>query len=149
MGKTSEATGNSTSADQNVSLPTASGGDAFQQRVQSWMLACFGEEISTDTIERNHRFFEEATELVQANGMTRSEAHQLVDYVFSRPVGGREQEAGGVMVTLAALCSTISVDTDIAGERELARVWTKIDVIRAKQAAKPKHSPLPTNEERS
>jgi hypothetical protein len=32
---------------------------------------------------------------------------------------------------------------DVAGEIELARVWNKIDIIRAKQAAKPKHSPLP------
>ncbi|MCW2309902.1 hypothetical protein [Rhodobium gokarnense] len=30
-----------------------------------------------------------------------------------------------------------------AGDAELKRVWTKIDQIRAKQAAKPKHSPLP------
>jgi Skp family chaperone for outer membrane proteins len=30
-----------------------------------------------------------------------------------------------------------------AGEIELARVWTKVEQIRAKQAAKPKHSPLP------
>jgi hypothetical protein len=27
--------------------------------------------------------------------------------------------------------------------RWLARVWTKIDAIRTKQAAKPKHSPVP------
>jgi hypothetical protein len=31
-----------------------------------------------------------------------------------------------------------------AGEVELARIWTKVEQIRAKQAAKPKHSPLPT-----
>ena len=30
-----------------------------------------------------------------------------------------------------------------AGEIELARIWTKVEPIRAKQAAKPKHSPLP------
>jgi hypothetical protein len=29
------------------------------------------------------------------------------------------------------------------GETELARIWTKVEAIRAKQAAKPKHSPLP------
>ena len=32
----------------------------FQGRVQPWMMACFGEEISRDKIERNHRFLEEA-----------------------------------------------------------------------------------------
>lgn len=115
----------------------------FQARVQPWMLECFGAEIAADKIERNHRFFEEATEAVQANGMTRSEAHQLVDYTFDRPVGELHQEIGGVMVTLAALCLASGQDMHAAGETELARIWTKVEAIRAKQAAKPKHSPLP------
>lgn len=116
---------------------------SFQARVHPWMLECFGEEIAADRMERNHRFFEEATELVQANGMTRSEAHQLVDYTFSRPIGEIKQEAGGVMVTFAALCKASGIDMHQAGETELARVWTMVEPIRAKQAAKPKHSPLP------
>ena len=40
-----------------------------------------------------HRFLEEALELVQACGATASEAHQLVDYVYGRPVGEPAQEA--------------------------------------------------------
>lgn len=115
----------------------------FQQRVQPWMMACFGAEISADTKERNHRFFEESTELAQACGMTPSEAHQLVDYVYGRPVGEPAQEVGGVMVTLAALCLANGLDMHQAAEVELARIWTKVESIRAKQAAKPKHSPLP------
>lgn len=117
----------------------------FQQRVQPWMLECFGAEIAADKMERNHRFFEEATELVQACGMTASEAHQLVDYTFGRPVGEPTQETGGVMVTLAALCLANGLDMHAAGERELARISVPETVakIRAKQAAKPKHSPLP------
>src|SRR5882724_8875808 len=58
---------------------------AFQARVQPWMMACFGPEISTDIAERCHRFYEEAGELVQALGMTREEAHKLVDYTWDRP----------------------------------------------------------------
>lgn len=115
----------------------------FQARVQPWMLECFGAEIAADAMERNHRFFEEATELVQACGMTESEAHQLVDYVYGRPRGEKHQEIGGVMVTLAALCLAQGDDMHAAAETELARVWTKVEQIRAKQAAKPKHSPLP------
>lgn len=115
----------------------------FQQRVQPWLLACFGAEIAADRMERNHRFFEESTEAVQANGMTRSEAHQLVDYTFDRPVGELSQEVGGVMITLAALCLASGVDMHQAAEVELERIWTKLEAIRAKQAAKPKHSPLP------
>ncbi|WP_289241808.1 hypothetical protein [Delftia sp.] len=115
----------------------------FQNRVQPWLLACFGAEIAADKAERNHRFLEESLELVQSCGCTASEAHQLVDYVFGRPVGEPAQEAGGVMVTLAALCLANSLDMHEAGETELARIWTKVEAIRAKQAAKPKHSPLP------
>lgn len=115
---------------------------AFQSRVETWLLACFGKEIAEDVTERN-RFLEESLELVQSTGCTASEAHQLVDYVFGRPVGEKQQETGGVMVTLAALCSAVGVRMAAAAETELARVWTKIEKIREKQAAKPKHSPLP------
>lgn len=115
----------------------------FQHRVKPWMLACFGEEISNDKAERNHRFIEEALELIQANGTTRNEAHQLVDYVYNRSPGEPYQEIGGVMVTLAALCLAINLNMHGAGDAELKRIWEKIDKIRAKQAGKPKHSPLP------
>lgn len=115
----------------------------FQRRIDDWMLACFGEEIAADKTERNHRFLEESLELVQSCGCTASEAHQLVDYVFGRPIGEKVQEVGGVMVTLSALCSAHGIDMGTAGETELARIWTKIPEISAKQAAKPKHSPLP------
>ncbi|WP_203309803.1 hypothetical protein [Sphingomonas beigongshangi] len=115
----------------------------FQARVQPWMMACFGEMIAGDREERNHRFLEEALELVQSLGCTSSEAHQLVDYVYGRDVGDPPQEVGGVMVTLAALCLANNLDMHANGETKLARIWTKVEAIRAKQAAKPKHSPLP------
>lgn len=118
-------------------------GDDFQSRVDEWVQACFGPVIAGDKEERNHRFLEEALELVQACGCTREEAHQLVDYVFDRPVGERNQELGGVMITLAALSNAQRLDMQAAGETELERIWTKVEAIRAKQAAKPKHSPLP------
>lgn len=118
-------------------------GDAFQVRVDPWLVACFGEQIARDKEERNHRFLEEALELVQACGCSQSEAHQLVDYTFNRPSGEASQEVGGVMVTLAALCLANGLDMHGAGETELARIWTKVETIRAKQASKPKHSPLP------
>ncbi len=116
--------------------------DVFQNNVQPWMLACFGEKIAGDVVERNHRFFEEATELVQACGMSCEDAHQLVDYTYGRPIGEKSQEVGGVMVTLAALCLAQKIDMHDAAETELARIWTKVDVIRAKQASKPQFGPL-------
>jgi len=124
---------------------------SFQTRVKPWLLECFGPEIANDKVERNHRFLEEALELVQSTGCTASEAHQLVDYVFNRPVGEPEQETGGVMVTLAALCLANEMDMHACGETELARISVPEIVlkIRAKQAAKPKHSPLPQHVESS
>lgn len=127
--------------DHRCAQPTS--GQPFQSRVLPWIIACFGEQIAGDKIERNHRFLEEALELAQSCDCTRSEAHQLVDYVFGRDVGEKTQELGGVMVTLAALSLAHGLDMDAAAETELARIWTKCDAIRAKQAAKPKHSPLP------
>lgn len=122
---------------------TAPDEQVFQDRVQPWMLECFGAEIAKDVIERNHRFLEESLELVQACGCPANEAHELVNYVYGRAIGEKEQEVGGVMVTLAALCLAQQLDMHAAGETELGRIWTKIETIRAKQAAKPAHSPLP------
>lgn len=115
----------------------------FQARVQPWMMACFGEEISADRLERSDRFIEEALELVQAGDYPAERAHALIEYVYGRPQGDINQEVGGVMVTLAAHCLAHGVDMHAAGETELARIWTKVEQIRAKQAAKPKGSALP------
>lgn len=123
--------------------PLVDSNRSFQERTRLWLLACFGATVAADKAERNHRFLEEALELVQACGGTRDEAHQLVEYVYNRPVGEKSQEVGGVMVTLAALCFAQEIELDEAAETELARVWTKIKEIRAKQAAKPLNSPLP------
>lgn len=116
---------------------------SFQERVRARMTHTFGLTIPNDIRERNHRFLEEALEMVQAGGCSQSEAIQLVDYVFNRPVGEIKQEIGGVMVTLAAFCQAHSIGMVDAGNAELYRCWKKADAIRAKQAAKPRHSPLP------
>lgn len=115
----------------------------FQAEVRAWADECFGVEVADDRAERNHRFLEEALELVQATGCMAEEAHRLVDYVYGRAVGEPVQEVGGVLVTLAALCSANRIDMTAAGAAEVARIWTKIPQIRAKHAAKPRHSPLP------
>lgn len=115
----------------------------FQQRVLGWMMYVFGVDVARDIQERCHRFLEEALELVQSLGCTAGEAHQLVDYVFGRPVGEPKQELGGSMVCLAALAHAAELDLETAGELELARNWTNADKIREKWKTKPKFSPLP------
>ena len=116
---------------------------SLQTRVNEWVVAAFGKVAASDRSERNHRFLEEALELVQAQGCSKDEAFQLVEYVYDRPVGEVSQEVGGVLLTLAALCNASDVDMTESAEKELSRVWEKIEKIRAKQAAKPKRSPLP------
>jgi hypothetical protein len=116
---------------------------SYQQRVERWLDACFPPAVRSDRVERTHRFLEEALELAQANGCSRDDALALVEYVFGRPVGRPDQEVGGVMVTLAGLCSASAINMDDAGERELERNWDRIETIRTKQQAKPHGSPLP------
>ena len=115
----------------------------FQSQVRDWVEAAFGPEVADDKTERNHRFLEEALELVQTCGCTSSEAHQLVDYVFSRPAGTLIEEVGGTVTTLMALCTAQRVSAEYCGAYELSRNWARIDAIRAKQAAKPQFRELP------
>lgn len=117
--------------------------ESFQSRVSPWLDACFGEEIKNDKLERSDRFIEEAIELVQSANYPKERVLALVDYVYGRDIGELPQEVGGVMVTLAAFCLANGVDMHECGETELARVWTKIERIREKQAAKPTGSALP------
>lgn len=126
--------------DQIIGNPSLAG---FQILVHRWMLACFGSQIAQDAQERNFRFLEESLELVQACGCSKDEALQLVEYVFDRKPGDIGQEVGGVMVTLAALCNCRATIMNHEGDKELRRVWTKIDQIRNKQSAKDIRGPLP------
>lgn len=116
---------------------------SYQRRVEQWLDACFPPPAKPDRSERTHRFLEEALELAQANACSRDDAIALVDYVFGRPAGKPDQEVGGVMVTLASLCSAVGINMEEAGNRELDRNWDRSDVIRAKQQSKPHGSPLP------
>jgi hypothetical protein len=117
--------------------------EQFQKTVAYWMFMCFGAAEAKNVTVRNQRFLEEALELVQACDCTASEAHQLVDYVFSRPAGAKGQEVGGVMVGLAGLCHAQGIEMHAAADIELTRIWGKIFEIRARHSAKPTIEPQP------
>lgn len=125
----------------------ATGAELFQEAVGLWLVQCFGREVASDLKERAFRFQEEANELTQAIGMTREEAHALVDYTWNRPVGETTQELGGVLVTLAALCHASGMDMETHALNELSRINQSevMERIRAKQLTKPHRSPLPGN----
>lgn len=115
----------------------------FQSRVAPWMQACFGPEISNDRLERGDRLLEEVLELLQSGDYPQERVAALTAYTFGRDKGEPHQEVGGVQVTLAAYCLAHDLDMHQAAEDELARIWTKVEKIRAKQAAKPTGSALP------
>jgi hypothetical protein len=117
--------------------------ETFQARVRHWLVACFGENFADDEQERDARLLEEVLELIQSKGWSIDELWQLARYVWSRPKGEPEQELGGVMTTLAAFALSNGLDMHAAGEKELARIWTKVDAIREKQRTKPAQSRLP------
>lgn len=111
---------------------------SFQRRAGNWVSTALGDECANSRKERNHRFLEEALELVQSLECTRAEAHMLVDYVFDRPTGETPQELGGVVITLAALANAANLSAADCGEAELTRCWGNIDKIREKQKGKPR-----------
>ena len=113
--------------------------DNLQGEVEAWCLRAFGFEITMDRNQRNYRFLEEATELVQSLGMSRAEVLAVVDYVFDRPQGEPEQEVGGVMITLMALCAASGISLALEANTEFDRINTAVvlDKIRRKQAGKP------------
>jgi hypothetical protein len=126
----------------------ADAGADFQQRVRPWLVECFGAAIADDRVERGDRLLEEVLELLQAGGYDPDRVAKLVTYVWGRPAGEPDQEAGGSMVTFAAYCLAHGLDMHAAGERELARISAPdvIEKIRGKQALKAAtigSSPLP------
>lgn len=113
-------------------------GQTFQAGVAEWMGQCFLPSLYSNMTERGDRLLEEVLELLQAHGYDPSRVATLVAYVFGRPVGEPLQEAGGVMVTLAAYCTVAGLDMQAAGDAELVRINLPevMAKIRAKQEAK-------------
>lgn len=96
-----------------------------QQVVVEWGARCFGVEHMADKIVRAARFFEEAAELVQAVGLSRDHALRAFDHVYGRSAGEPWQEAGGVGVTLMALCNALGLSADDCEVKEIARCLSK------------------------
>jgi len=116
----------------------------FQSRVADAHVALFHDD-PTDLPERRDRFYEEATETAQALGMTEADAHALVAYTFSRPVGEPTKEIGAAALTLASLCVEGGWDMMACAEADLAVLVTpeKIAKVRAKRSTRHGRGTLP------
>jgi NTP pyrophosphatase (non-canonical NTP hydrolase) len=117
--------------------------NSFQKRVRLWLISCFGRGFGDPDQERAARLMEESLELFHAQGKSFDELIALAKRVYSRPAGDVGKELGDVMVTLAALAEVTGHDMGKVGEEALVRNWDRIDVIREKQASKPKGTVLP------
>ena len=120
-----------------ATIPTSDHTISFQEAVNQWVKTTFGTETLGDVKVRRQRFLEEALELVQATGGTPQEVANATTYVFSRPVGEVNNEVGGTLNTLSALCTSIGVNLMQAAWDELISAWNRIDQIRVKSAGKP------------
>ena len=109
----------------------------FQKDVAMWVQQVFGTLIANDIKIRNHRFIEESFELVQSLGATKEECLCILNYVYSRPLGEPDQEVGGVMITLAALCTAADIKLEHSAKMELSKIWNNIEKIKAKSLLKP------------
>lgn len=95
--------------------------DERQRRVYDWVRTTFG-LANQDAHERALRFFEEAAELAQAEGIPEEELLRVVQHVCAKPAGRPEQEAGGAGTTLLAYCEAKGFSADEAERQEFERV---------------------------
>lgn len=99
--------------------------DERQMVVFDWGRCAFGEAQMADKIVRAARMIEEAAELAQACDLPKDYAQRALDHIYSRPAGDPKQEAGGVGVTLMALCQTLGLSADECERVEVARCLSK------------------------
>jgi len=88
--------------DNRPTYPTI---DLQPEHCIKWLREVFGFAAANDVEERLLRLGEETLELMQSRGVSREQAHALVEQVFNNPPGNPFQELGGVMVTLASYCA--------------------------------------------
>jgi hypothetical protein len=111
---------------------------AYQEHVHAEVARLWGEGAYANSRERILRFAEEAVELMQAGHLTASDIGAVVNHVMSRPVGDMQKEAGGVMVTLAALAGSHGFWLQNSARDELKRLKSKkSDEMQARHNAKP------------
>lgn len=109
----------------------------LQTETHEWMTRALGPGIRDDKRERILRFLEEAMELCQVCELPVGAIYAMIDYTYNRPVGEIEDEVGGVMICLAALCNANFVDMQTAVDTRMLLCHQNMEAIRLKHMAKP------------
>ncbi len=109
----------------------------YQRRYFDWLLRCMGEDVAFNLKERNHRFCEEALELLQACGYSKDQVLSMVDEVYSRmPSQYVNFEIGDVQGTLSALASARGISLYDVSEYILNRNMAHTEEIQMKHSLK-------------
>lgn len=109
----------------------------IQDETGEWLIDTFGKDSLMDKDERTRRFIEEAIELAQSTGCPKENVLFLVNHVYGRDEDPVEREVGGVVNTLAALCTSYGIDMGECAADEMERCWKRQDLIREKNKKKP------------
>ena len=110
--------------------------DDRQEQVRDWVVRCWGEG-AVSVVERVERFFEEAAELAQAEGIDPYRLQEIIGHVYQKDAGQPAQEVGGIGTTLLAYCAAKGISADECERRELSRILGKpVDHFRARHDAK-------------
>lgn len=108
-----------------------------QDEIHSWIESTFGKSFTHDIKERCQRFMEEACELVQSAGMSRSDAIDILNYAFNRAKEPDiETEVGGAFTTLCALSTAVNINVFRAYDRDKGKRWRDQERIKGKQERK-------------
>lgn len=98
-----------------------------------WAKKVFGREYVERIPTGALRSLEEQAELAQACDVPEEIALKCIRTVYSRPVGDKAQEIGGVLLTTAILCESLYLDFDECLQDELRRVLQKSEAHFAKR----------------
>ncbi len=92
----------------------------------------------TSNLARLVALSEEVIELGQVEGMTEEHWHGIIKQVYSKPVGKRSQELGGVLMCLAAYLVFSGQDGFSAFTKELIRCEDPVTQAKIREKAKQK-----------
>lgn len=109
-----------------------------EQRVDIWLRDCVGDDVAENLDERNHRFCEEALELLQACGYKLKDVMSMAAHVFEKePSTDIAGECADVLFVFFPLIKARDIDLGTAFRTALDRNWANSDKIREKNRHKP------------
>jgi hypothetical protein len=89
--------------------------ESFQTHVRSWMASTYGDHLTNDPVEHNHRFFLESLKFFRACGGTKEQALILME----RANEETGSDVGELAVALAASCNAQGLSLQERAEQVL------------------------------